>query len=230
MVSRADAERLGLAQNGIRVLVERDLTSFFGSLNLEQPKRARDLLLEFVPLLVRQYGEAAAAIAADWYDDVRAAEGVRGVFRAEPVTVDEAVAIERTVRRTAGALWSDTPEEALVGILSKAGKYTLSSSRTTVMRASFADPGAYGWRRVTQGVTCRFCHMLAGRGAVYREETAHFAAHGHCDCAAVPSFDPSAPPVDVRLYEASKRTTHMSPAQKAEHNALIRRAIEQYTD
>ena len=228
MVSRADAERLGLAQTGIRALVERDLAAFFGSLDLERPERARDLLLEYVPVLVQQYGESAAVLAADWYDEVRAADGVKGRYRAEPVTVDEAVAIERTVRRAAGGLWTDSPLDTLTGIQSKAGKYTLSSSRTTVMRASFADPYAYGWKRVTQGATCRFCRMLAGRGAVYSEETAHFAAHGHCDCAAVPNFDPDAQPIEVDLYEASRRTTFMSPEQKARHNALIRRAMDEY--
>jgi hypothetical protein len=72
--------------------------------------------------------------------------------------------------------------------------------------------------------------MLHGRGAVYRESTAHFAAHKSCDCAAVPSWDPDAPEVDVRLYEASKRTTGMSEAEKARHNALIQRAIDEYVD
>lgn len=229
MVSADDARRIGLAQNGIRVLVERDLAAFFGSLDLERPERARDLLLEYVPVLVRQYGESAAILAADWYDEVRATSGVQGRYRAEPVTVDEAVAIERTVRRAAGALWTDAPADALTGIQSKAGKYTLASSRGTIMRASYADPRAYGWRRVTQGKTCQFCQMLAGRGAVYSEETVYFAAHGHCDCAAVPNFDPSAPPVEVDLYEASRRTTFMSPEQRARHNALIQRAIDEYT-
>lgn len=229
MVSRDDADRLMLAQGGIRTLTERDLASFFDALNLERPEKARDALLKFVPTLVEEYGEAAAIVAADWYDDMRASEAARGRFRAEAVVPSERIAVERTVRRAAGALFTDAPRDALTGISSKAGKYVLSGSRQTIARSSFLDPEAAGWQRVTRGKTCGFCVMLAGRGAVYKKDTADFAAHGHCDCAAVPSWDPSAPEVDVRLYEASKRTTHMTPAQKANHNALIQRAIDEYT-
>lgn len=70
--------------------------------------------------------------------------------------------------------------------------------------------------------------MLAGRGAVYKEATVHFASHGDCNCAAVPSWDQNAPEVDVSLYKASQRTSTMTPAQRESHNALIQRAIDQY--
>lgn len=227
-VSREDAERLALAQTGIRLLVEGELADFFGALDLSAPERARDALLEFTPVLVEEYGEMAAAVAADWYDDVRATERIPGSFRAEMVVPDEAIAIEKTVRRAAGALFTDTPADTLTGISSKAGKYTLSASRNTVMRSSFEDPYGRGYQRVARGATCRFCLMLVGRGAVYSRDTAFFAAHGHCDCAAVPSWDPTAPEVEADLYVASRRTTFMSPAQKAQHNALIRRAMDEY--
>jgi hypothetical protein len=37
--------------------------------------------------------------------------------------------------------------------------------------------------------------MLIGRGAVYSEATADFAAHDHCKCSAVPAFDGEPRPV-----------------------------------
>ena len=33
---------------------------------------------------------------------------------------------------------------------------------------------------------CRFCSMLAGRGEVYRADTARFASHPNCHCTAAP--------------------------------------------
>lgn len=60
--------------------------------------------------------------------------------------------------------------------------------RGTVTASSIADPKARGWRRVGSGVSCDFCQMLLGRGAVYIEETADFATHDHCNCSAEPDF------------------------------------------
>jgi hypothetical protein len=235
MVSRADADRLRSAQIGVRRLVERDLAAFWGSLNLNHPEAARDALLAFVPALVTSYGESAASVAADWYDDVRAAERVRGRFRAAMVVPDETEAVQGVVRRAAGALFTDEPAAALASITGRAALYALEGSRQTVMRSTHRDPQASGWQRVARPGACRFCRLLEGRGAVYKEATAHFAAHGgakggECNCAAVPSWDRDAPEVDVRLYEASKRTTGMSEAEKVRHNALIQRAVDEYVD
>jgi len=77
--------------------------------------------------------------------------------------------------------------------------------------------------------------MLVGRGAVYKRESAFFASHGDCNCAAVPSWDRGAPEVDVELYSASRRTTGMNEAAKRKHNDAIhsylnanKKSIEDY--
>lgn len=243
MVSAADAAELRQALIGVRALVDRDLTAFFTSLNLDRPESARDQLLEFVPLLVTQYGEVAASYASDWYDEMRDAEDVPGRFRAAMIVPDETDATQGLVRRAAGALFTDAPLAALPMIQGKAAMYALSGARQTVMTATTSDPRASGWQRVTRAGACGFCRMLAGRGAVYKESTVHFAAHGggkrgECNCAAVPSWDPDAPEVDVMLYEASIRTSDLRRAAEKgdkdaqrrldEHNALIRRAVEEY--
>jgi hypothetical protein len=228
VVSSADAARLRQAQIGVRRLVERDLAEFFGSLNLGRPEAARDALLGFVPVLVAQYGESAASVAADWYDDVRASERVPGRFRALMQESPYQSAVTDTVRRAAGALFSDNPGATLLALSATTGKYALAAGRETITASTARDPRASGWQRVTRGGACGFCRMLAGRGAVYRDGTAHFASHGDCNCAAVPSWDPDAPEVDVTLYRASQRTTNMTPAQRERHNALIERAIGEY--
>lgn len=244
MPTPAETEALRQLQEDIRALVIRDLTAFFGSIDLDRPEAARDALLEYVPFLVTTYGEQAASLAADWYDDVRSAEGVSGRFRAAMDVPDESEATEGLVRRAATALFTDAPLAALPMIQGKAAMYAIEGARQTVMTSTIRDPRASGWQRVTRSGACRFCRMLAGRGAVYKESTVHFAAHGgakggECNCAAVPSWDPDAPEVDVFLYEASIRTSDLrraaakgdTDAQRRldEHSALIHRAVDEYT-
>jgi hypothetical protein len=201
----------------------------FPSLNLQNPEDAARALRAYVPALVRQYGDAAATISADWYDDVRATERVAGRFRAVMAGSPYQDASEGLARRAAGALFTPSPEDALATLLPAVGKYVLAAGRQTIAISTHRDPRAAGWQRVTRSGSCGFCRMLAGRGDVYKESTAHFASHGDCNCAAVPSWDQGAPEVDVALYRASQRTTGMSPDQKEAHNALIQRAIGQYS-
>lgn len=238
MTSPAEAERLRQAQEGIRRLILRDLRAMFASLDLTRPEDAKRIVAEYVPVLVRQYGEAAAQVAADWYDEVRAAERVPGRFRAAMVVPDETDAVDGTVQRLAGSLFTDSPSAMLTGLTAAAPKYALAGSRATITRSTDRDPQAVGWQRVIRGGACRFCRMLHGRGAVYKESTVNFAAHKTCDCTAVPSWDPGAPEVDVRLYEASQRMSGLrqratagdrsAQRQLRNHAALVQRALDEY--
>jgi len=48
--------------------------------------------------------------------------------------------------------------------------------------------------------------MLSGRGAVYKQGTARFAAHSNCHCSAEPVFEGEAgPEASVLQYVASQR-------------------------
>ncbi len=81
MVTSAQVIELRTVQQGVTALLTRDLEAFFASLDLSKPEQARDALLEYLPALILQYGLAGAAAAADWYDEIRATEGVPGRFR-----------------------------------------------------------------------------------------------------------------------------------------------------
>lgn len=235
MVAAAEAERLRVAQSGIRAAVERDLERSWRNLwssipeGKTRPYEVRDAFLRLVPTLVSRYGESAAAAAADWYEAQRDAAGVRGAFTVELVRSPYEDAVEGAVRRAAGALWTSEPARMLESLTPAVGKYILAASRATITRAAQRDPAASGWMRVTRAGSCRFCRLLAQRGAVYMRDSVHFASHPDCNCAAVPSWDKNAPEVDVDAYTASERTAGMTPENREEHNALIRRAIAQYT-
>jgi hypothetical protein len=179
-------------------------------------------LLEFVPVLTSTYGDAAATVAADWYDDVRASEGVRGRFAATLADPFPAEAVEARVRFGASHLFTATPALMLPFLSGAVDEYVLQPGRDTIQRSAVADPAASGWHRQASAGACNFCRMLAGRGGVYRQETAAFAAHGNCGCVAVPSWDADAPEVPVEAYVASERTSRMSPEQKERHTARVR--------
>src|SRR5699024_6123135 len=203
----------------------------------------RSRLLKFVPELVDTYGESAAAVAQDWYDTVRESYGLPSHFRAvvpgKGFWERQAVQVERTVHRAAEHVFTGDAAALETALSGPVGKYVQQAGRETIIQSSFADPQASGWRRVTRGETCGFCRMLAGRGAVYMRETAHFASHTRCDCGAVPSWDENAPEVDVDLYKASERMDAMRKTaaagseyameELAKHRALIDRAINEYT-
>jgi hypothetical protein len=240
VVTAADAQRLRQAQDGLQALAQRDLLAIWATLDLSSPERARDELIELTTQLVRSYGRVGADVAADWYDIVRADAAAAGRFRAEPVLLDQAEQIDRTVRRAAGALFTDSPAGVLTALKGPIGKYTVAPARATIVQATWADPAASGWARVTRAGSCGFCRMLAQRGAVYRKDTATFASHSHCNCAAVPSFDPDAPEVDARAYTASRRMSDVKLRAAAgdanaarvlqEHRDRVRAYVDAYVD
>ena len=49
--------------------------------------------------------------------------------------------------------------------------------------------------RRTRPGACKFCIMVASRGAVYSKASATFACHEHCYCEAVPAWGGQALPV-----------------------------------
>jgi hypothetical protein len=159
------------------------------SLITTDPRATRDRLLVATPEIVSYYSDGTAALAADQYDDLRFQANVAGSFTAEPV-IDLR---EERIRR--GVLWSVEPLYGVTDIplaterLGQVVQYeTANPYRDTITTNTRRDPRAVGWRRIAGG-GCQFCNMLAGRGAVYTESSAHFASHPHCRCSAEPVFD-----------------------------------------
>lgn len=232
-MSLAQANELRLGQVEIRRLVEsrmNEIVDYLAGRPGLTPQQFRNSLITQTNLVVSQYGDVAASMAAEWYEDIRVSEGVRGSFRALPQPSPyDASAVDGMVRRAVGPMFDEVPDVAAVmrTVASKAGKYVLGASRETVRKNSFIDPRGVGFQRVARPGACDFCIMLVGRGAVYKKETAFFAAHdGICNCAAVPSWDRGAPEVDVDLYEISKRTTGMSESARKRHRATVNAYLE----
>jgi len=180
------------ANDGIAALVERDLAAFLAVLDFTKPAAVRDALFDFIPLLVAQYGEVAATVAADWYDELRALEEVGGAFSAPLAAPVPDVQVKGRIGfavRLDGPLWAGDTDTltAFLGMMSN--EYALQPGRDTVMQAAHADNAAYA--RVPEPGACNFCLMLASRGFVYSKDTAGDSKkfHGKCRCNILPSWD-----------------------------------------
>lgn len=206
-------------QAGIRAAVEGRLTGLIVELARrgESPEAIRDAVIALVSLMVREYGQAAADFAVDFYEELRFESGVRGRYVAAAFALDHTVQVEQTIRRLAGELFVPEPDvqSFASGVAEKASQYIVDGARNTVAENSYRDPLAYGWRRVPVGATCDFCLLLVGRGGVYKRETALFRSHRHCDCGAAPSWDATAVEVPSIAYQASSDIQNLRDAAAA---------------
>jgi len=180
------------ANDGIATLVERDLLAFLASLDPARPDAVKADLFEFVPVLIAQYGDIAATVAADWFDELRADEGVSGRFRAPlaPLVPDEQVnARLGYATRANGPLYSGAFDTLAAFTAMMANEYALQPGRDTVIQAAHKDRAAYA--RVPERGACKFCLMLASRGFVYSKDTVGDSKkfHGKCRCNAMPVWD-----------------------------------------
>ncbi len=169
----------------------------------DDPRLLRDALLDTLPALIDTYGLASSALAADWYDDVRDEIRAAGAFSAVPAKLEKTGADE-LARWGVGPLFSESPDVDAARSKIEGGlqRRIANASRETVAFSAVQDPGADGWQRVGRG-ECAFCAMLISRGAVYRESTAAFASHDHCNCQAVPAFRGA--PRPVKPYTPTNR-------------------------
>jgi hypothetical protein len=191
VTTRDDVNTLRDAGRGVVALARNDLQAFWNSLNLSRPEAVRDELIEFVPQLVREYGDVAATVAAEWYEQVRFP--VAGAYNATTVNATNAAQVEGGVRATAGKLFTDSPEAMLALVSGGVQRYVMASQRGTIARNVAQDPSKPRFARVPTGrKTCAWCTMLASRGFVYlNRQTAGVSDHYHgdCDCQAVAEWE-----------------------------------------
>lgn len=207
---------LKTAISDLSVLADRDLSTLWRQVST--PAEARAALMDVLPSLVETYGSASATLSADWYDEMRDMIEARGRFRAIPAEVDDAGA-DILARWGVGPLFSDEPDWKRAHTLISGGLQLriANASRLTIAGSSIEDPAALGWQREGAG-ECAFCAMLVGRGAVYSEAGADFAAHDHCRCSAVPAF--KGQPRPVRAYTPSQ--ANITDADRARVREYLR--------
>ncbi len=171
------AQLVAIAHNDLRLLVARQTGD---------AEQARDELIDFLPQLTAIYGAAAAALAADWYQDLREASGVRGRYVPDIAELPGTDRTDALARWAVGPLFQAEPEPDRVYLLAAGGMQRIiaNADRETITTSSVNDRGAQGWTRSTSG-PCDFCDKLAG--PVYAAEV-EFSSHDGCQCVAVPAL------------------------------------------
>lgn len=168
------------------------------------PNELEAALFGLFPDVLNTWAEASASAAADWYDELRDIEDIPGRFSAivEPLGDLGSYAL---------AGWAaeplKLPQPDVLSAKSRLEdgfqKRLANSANLTVTGSTKADPKARGYMRRTRAGACKFCIMVASRGAVFTERSATFACHGHCFCEAVPAWGGRALP--VAPYKPSDR-------------------------
>lgn len=207
MTTRDTIETFRTLNAEVAALAQQELKAFWLSLDHSDIAKAREALDEYLPALVELYGQSSATVAADFYDEVRTqSTSPRRRFKA---VLGDGVDPER-VRGT--IRWAVGTESALENLLGATQLWVSEYGRNTITRNAQMDPARPLWARVPKGVhTCKFCLMLASRGAVYgSEKSAKSRGDGHryhpwCDCVPTPVWrgDPLPDGYDPEeLYEA----------------------------
>lgn len=206
------------------------------------PAEVRALLFTAAPLIVGDYSDGSSALALEWYEELRAEASPRRPYSPTPVTLATEDDVKTIVATSTLLLSSkaapdesfpEATEKSLTLVIGGLQELVTDAFRDTVTDNSHADPSAVGWRRFARAGACKFCVMLADRGAVYTERTVRFAAHGavmgghkrggNCACLAGPAF--GGVEASAMQYVASRR--NRSDKQQA---ALREYLNENYPD
>lgn len=174
----------------------------------QDPDETRAALFAAVPLVVAEYNLGAGVLAVDWYEQLRDSAGIAVPFVPEPFIAISDDEIASVVAQATESLYDlqrgiereieEAFAESLTQVQAETERLIAEAFRDTVTENATRDPAAVGWRRFARAGACKFCLMLAARGAVYTKETARFAAHGavmngnrkggNCMCIAGPAF------------------------------------------
>lgn len=196
-----------------------------------RPQAVRDALLAVGPSVMDYRAAGATALAVDWFEELREESRPSSIYA---VTVPEWQREEKFAR---ALVWATEPlqldDPDLLEALSRLGtavEYETFDAFSAAMDENVReDPEARGWSRNANYDACKFCRMLAERGAVYRKESsARFAAHTNCRCTYIPAFKggESGTEASVIQYAASRR--YRTKAQREANNARIRAYLNQH--
>lgn len=172
---RSDTERL------VR-LADRDLSRLWQL--VASGAAADEALHDLLPAIVREYGAAGGALAAEWYDQQREKAEARGRYFAVPIEAND-----RGAHALVGAALSQARDDAgLKGlILGGVQRRIADHLRLTVANNSVADRAAQGWIRVGVGGSCNWCDQYLD-GEIRTASGYDFDAHDNCNCTVAPAF------------------------------------------
>ncbi len=193
--SRAEVAAFRRTTGHVATVVAADLGRFWDGVDTSSAATARAALDRYVPTLVATYGQAAALVAADFYDTLRDQAKAPGRYTAVMADPAPAEQVQGAIGWAVSPLEGEEPDpgQALANLVSSCERLTIAPGRETVSLNAARDPAAPRWARVPESDNpCAFCWSLAARGPVYASEESAGGMdeyHDHCQCAATPIFD-----------------------------------------
>lgn len=151
---------------------------------LPTEKWEEDALIDVATAVARKYGEASAAVSAEFYDKIGRMAGriLPAALPADDPTVHE------VAKAVIGTAKTGNPD-IVAGSVSRLVK---QQGVDTTMHNAIRDGAEWAW--VPQGDTCAFCLTLASRGwqrasraALKGNHAEHI--HANCDCTYAIRFD-----------------------------------------
>ena len=160
------AQRQGIAD--LVTLAQSDVSSVWPEISSMPVAAARPVLADVLYSAGTQYGDAAAVMAAEHYEEQRRRHGIPGTFDpvlAEPADFNRYAALSNW--GTQGLLeddgdrakWAVAQDKVFGGLQ----RTIADQHRGTITASAAGDPHARGWRRIGVGRTCDFCQMLIDR-------------------------------------------------------------------
>ena len=196
----------------VNALAETDLKNLW---NRAEQLATNDFFLyitQAFPDLVDPYHQAAAALAANWFEESLPTSPYIAKL-AEPLIVD------KLVTSAQWALGGDGREalDRLGGTLQRA---VFDGAReTTWLNVQSTNSS---WARYASANACAFCRLLATRGSAYRsEETAAVKVHDHCSCIPVEDRDGSYQPPDYIDQWQNEYVTARREAQSGDPKQIL---------
>ena len=145
-----------------------------------------DAMIDFAVAVTRKYGDASAALSAEFYDRIGRLSG-RVLAPALPA---ESATVHEVAKAVVGTAKTGNPD-IVAGSVSRLVK---QQGVDTTMRNAIRDGAEWAW--IPQGETCAFCLTLASRGWQRASKSALKGGHAehihaNCDCTYSIRFDSS---------------------------------------
>lgn len=189
MATLAEAEAHRSSVEDVATIAVAQLLAEWPNLPLDDPLALSAPLGDLLAELIQDFAAATAALGADWYDELREASEVPGLYVAD--LADE-VSLDRILSSAdwaAGGAWVDE-QKALRDASAFLERIVAEGDRDTIDLNVGRDPASPRYARYASADACAFCALNATRGPVFRtEDAAGNKYHDHCRCIAVPVWD-----------------------------------------
>lgn len=232
LYSRKSWDRFLRSLDKIDSTVKKKFIQRYGLFRDDLNEQTIQELVDYAYGLSTKYGEAAASLAAEMYDNAATASGV-ALAPAEPAAVATFFEVNTAVR---SALEYSKNEEYMGATVSRLAKR--AGADTTLQNAK-RDNAQIAW--VSRGDTCAYCIALASRGwswATSEKTKGTHAAHIHsnCDCMYAVRFDNRStvagysPEKFKKLYDGAPLEEGQKATSKNKINALRREFYKENKD